>query len=221
LALILNIETATEVCSVALAENGSLLSLEEETKINSHSSTLTILISRVFEKTNRHLIDLDGIAVSAGPGSFTGLRIGVSTAKGLCYSLDKPLIAVPTLKAMAFGSIEEVKDREAYYCSVIESIKDEVFAGLYSYNLEEIVPEESCDTSLKKLIPFFNKRTVIISGSGLDKLHLTCSPKILSISNSSKNMIRLSETLFNEKRFCSLENFEPFYMKNFIPRKLL
>ncbi len=103
MSLILAIETATSVCSVALARDGNLLSIREVTTPNAHSSVLTVLIEELFHEAILRYANLDAIAVSMGPGSYTGLRIGVAAAKGLCYGLDKPLIAVPTLQSMANG----------------------------------------------------------------------------------------------------------------------
>ena len=103
MALILCIETATTVCSVAIAKEGEVISCVEQNQANIHASALTVFIHQALEESNISLKELDAIAISKGPGSYTGLRIGVSTAKGLCYALDKPLIAVNTLEAMTYG----------------------------------------------------------------------------------------------------------------------
>ncbi|HXH17616.1 MAG TPA: tRNA (adenosine(37)-N6)-threonylcarbamoyltransferase complex dimerization subunit type 1 TsaB [Chitinophagales bacterium] len=219
LALILNIETATEVCSTALADDGKLLALEEETKANSHSSVLTILIQRLFEKSGKELDNLDAIAVSEGPGSYTGLRIGVSAAKGLCYAINKPLIAVPTLQAMAWGAVRQVNDASALYCPVLSSVKDEVFAALYDAALNEIAAPASCDADLRTFLGFFGNKTVFLSGEGVKKIRLAEKMRKLHLPNSSQFMIELSERCFSEKKFCSLAYFEPLYLKNFIAKK--
>jgi tRNA threonylcarbamoyladenosine biosynthesis protein TsaB len=103
LSLILNIETATTICSVALAREGQLVALKESAEKNSHSSLLAVFIDEILNQAGLAPSDLDAVAVSEGPGSYTGLRIGVATSKGLCYALDKPLIGVNTLQAMALG----------------------------------------------------------------------------------------------------------------------
>ena len=118
---ILNIETATKVCSVAIGRDGELIALKETNKEKSHSSVITLLIQEVLKKAGIVLSDLDAIAVSKGPGSYTGLRIGVSTAKGLCYSLDKPLIAVNTLQAMARNRVENKSEIPILYCPMIDA----------------------------------------------------------------------------------------------------
>ena len=201
---------------MALAENRKLLALEEESKANSHSSILTILIQRIFKKVNHKISHVDAIAVSEGPGSFTGLRIGVAAAKGLCYALDKPLIAVPTLKAMARGAIEEKKDMNSLYCPMIDSIKNEIFASLYSHSLNEILSPTPLSADIKDFIPFLEKKTIFAFGSGIKKISPHKNLQPLKLPNSSKNMLVLSENLFLEKIFSPLDEFEPLYLKKFI-----
>jgi len=215
LAFILNIETATEVCSVALAESGKMLVLEEETKVNSHSSTLTVLIQRLFDKTLRSMTELDAVAVSEGPGSYTGLRIGISAAKGLCYSLNKPLIAVSTLKAMASGMIEFQNNETALYCPVLDSIRNEVYVGVYDAFLNEVSPPSPADAGLPSLNHLSGNRKVFLAGTGLKKLHLPSEFQVLHLVNTSKNMVALAENLYTKNNFVSLEYFEPLYLKNF------
>src|ERR1019366_8444443 len=121
MAIILNIETATTVCSVSLAKDGCLLALQEQNGDYSHSENLTLFIQDVCRQASIALSDIDAIAVSKGPGSYTGLRIGVSTAKGLCYSLNKPLIAINTLQHLALSiSIRDVKD-DAFFCPMLDA----------------------------------------------------------------------------------------------------
>jgi len=220
-ALILNIETSTEVCSVCTSENSQLLAIEEENKANSHSSVITLLIQRLFEKSSRNLQEIDAVAVSAGPGSFTGLRIGASVAKGLCYALDKPLLAIPTTQAMAAGTIEQVKDKDALYCAVVDSIKDELYAELYDANLVPVVRTQPADSRLKDFIQHLGKKTTYFFGSGVEKLKIMDFEEVKLITgflNSSKNMIGLAHSFFAEKKFASVESFEPDYLKSFVSR---
>src|ERR1700737_3406899 len=107
MSLILQIETATTVCSVALSENGRVLVYKEINQRNVHAEVITIFIDEILKTVNKHYEELDAVGVSCGPGSYTGLRIGVSVAKGLCFALDKPLIAIETLEAMADGIIAQ------------------------------------------------------------------------------------------------------------------
>src|SRR5690606_13828196 len=132
-ALILHLETSTPTCSVALSENGTLLAVEEQTASNIHAAVITRFIETVMERSGRRLDALDAVCVSKGPGSYTGLRIGVSTAKGLCYALDKPLISVGTLEAMAagFASGHNVPP-EALLCPALDARRMELFMAVYS-----------------------------------------------------------------------------------------
>lgn len=131
-ALILHLETATPTCSVALSEGGVLLSLKEKTAQNIHASVITLFIEAVMQEAGRQLHELDAICVSKGPGSYTGLRIGVSAAKGLCYALDKPLLAVNTLEAMASGFLNEQKaPADSLLCPMLDARRMEVFMAIY------------------------------------------------------------------------------------------
>jgi tRNA threonylcarbamoyladenosine biosynthesis protein TsaB len=147
MALILNIETATTVCSVSLAKDGRLLELKEQNGDYTHSENLTLFIQEVCKKACVQLSDIDTIAVSKGPGSYTGLRIGVSTAKGLCYSLNKPLIAINTLKHIAlsvsenFTSVNSKFDlsQETLFCAMLDARRMEVYCGIYDSSNKEVV----------------------------------------------------------------------------------
>ena len=137
MALLLAIETTTKNCSVALFDNSSLLELKEQnSEAFSHAEQLTLFIEEVVKKSNITLKQLDGIILSKGPGSYTGLRIGTSTAKGLCYALDIPLVSVSTLQAMAFG----ISKKEDYklYCPMIDARMSEVFASIYDKDNNEV-----------------------------------------------------------------------------------
>ena len=140
--LILQIETATAVCSCALSLNGETIALRELNQANVHIEKLTLLIEEVLEAAGRTLKDLNAVAVSMGPGSYTGLRIGVSTAKGLCYALDIPLLAVSTLDAMASGFLEKHPDlqNEALICPMIDARRREVYSAVYAADLSKIEP---------------------------------------------------------------------------------
>lgn len=221
MALLLHIETATEICSVALSKKGNLLSVHEERSPNSHSATLTLLIQKVFADAGAPLYTLDGVAVSAGPGSFTGLRIGASVAKGLCYALEKPLIAVPTLQAMAAGAAEQVKNKAALYCGVINSIKQEVYAGLYDFNLKELIASTPADNHLSSFQEYFKGKPVYCFGTGAKKLATPICDQaeiLADFSNSAAHMIELAQTAFDEKKFAPVEYFEPLYVKGFVAR---
>jgi tRNA threonylcarbamoyladenosine biosynthesis protein TsaB len=229
LATILSIETATNVCSVALSGDGQLLSLRESTLKNAHSSVLTTFIEEVFSSAGLKPHELDAIAVSEGPGSYTGLRIGVATAKGLCYALDKPLIAIPTLKSMAagmlnLGLVTRHSSLVTLLVPMIDARRMEVFSAVYSSELEEvretlaeIITESFFEDMLKDHIVYF-------AGDGAEK----CKPYLEKYDNalfidsfqaSAKNMISLAESRYLAGEFEDLAYFEPRYLKDFIAGK--
>src|ERR1700741_5432810 len=139
MSFILCIETATEVCSVALVSETKVLSICENNDGTAHASRLTILIDEAIRQAGISLKQLDAIAVSKGPGSYTGLRVGVSTAKGLCYALEKPMISVETLKAMATGFIQSLQDpiSNDYFVPMIDARRMEVYAAVFNASLDQ------------------------------------------------------------------------------------
>ena len=140
MALILNLETATTVCSVSLGKDGKLLALKEQNGDYSHAENLTLFIEDVLKQANVKFSELDAIAVSKGPGSYTGLRIGVSTAKGLCYSLNIPLIAIDTLKSLAVGiKNSDLKIRNSdLLCPMLDARRMEVYCALFDNSLNYV-----------------------------------------------------------------------------------
>ena len=215
---ILNIETSTKACSVALHNNGELIVCREDVNANfSHSEKLLKFISELFSDAKLSLSDLDAIAVSMGPGSYTGLRIGVSTAKGLCYGLDIPLISISTLKAMSFGMALEIK--ADLYCPMIDARRMEVYSAFFDINNTEvrkiqadIIDENSYKKELEKKVVFF--------GDGSEKLIEKIKDKnaifVSDIHPSAKNMGLLSYQKFTKSLFEDLAYFEPFYLKDFV-----
>jgi tRNA threonylcarbamoyladenosine biosynthesis protein TsaB len=174
LSTILSLETATNVCSVALSCNGQLLSLRESSVKNAHSSVLTVFIEECFKSGGIKPSEIDAIAVSEGPGSYTGLRIGVATAKGLCYALDKSLIAIPTLKAMASGMLDSaVGSRQLavgrFFCPMIDARRMEVFSSIFNTELteiREIMAEIIDETSFTDIL---KEHIIIFAGDGAAK----------------------------------------------------
>ena len=215
---ILNIETSTKACSVALHKNGELIVSREDVTTNfSHSEKLLKFISELFSDAKLSLSDLDAIAVSMGPGSYTGLRIGVSTAKGLCYGLDIPLISISTLKAMSFGMALEIK--ADLYCPMIDARRMEVYSAFFDINNTEvrkiqadIIDENSYKKELEKKVVFFGDGSEKIK----DKIKHENAMFISNIHPSAKNMGLLSYQKFHKSLFEDLAYFEPFYLKDFV-----
>lgn len=229
---ILFIETATKVCSVAISENGILLHCKESHSANSHSSVITTYIDDVIRTSGKKQSDVDAVCISMGPGSYTGLRIGVSTAKGLCYAWGKPLIAVNTLQAMMLYYISEhpfSQNADAILCPMIDARRMEVYNALFNSKGDfvrntsaEIINENSFKEQLsKQKVIFFG------DGSGKCKEVLQKNKNAIFVDdffNSSKGMLAIASEKFKLKRFENTAYFEPYYLKDFLatkPKKLI
>jgi len=226
-ALLLHIETATTVCSVALSENGNLLSLQEENKGFSHAENITLFIESVLKTSGKKISDLDAVAVSSGPGSYTGLRIGVSTAKGLCYALGIPLISVSTLLSLA-QTVRNSKFeiRNSNLCPMIDARRMEVFCAVYDKNLtvvEPVAPKIIDENSFSDLL---KEKKIFFFGDGAAKcktvlFHQSNAVFIDAIYPSAASMISLAEEKFLKKEFENVSLFEPLYGKEFVDGKKL
>tara|TARA_A100001035_G_scaffold232741_1_gene195251 strand:- start:1069 stop:1737 length:669 start_codon:yes stop_codon:yes gene_type:complete len=214
--LILSIETSTRSCSVALSLNGELVkSIEEVSEQYSHSEQLTVFIEELLLNENIKVIDLDAIAISSGPGSYTGLRIGTSTAKGLCYACGIPLIAIPTLDAMAEGMKNNYPDIQL--CPMIDARRMEVYCAVYYSSLASSVEAKVINKdSFKKVL---SQGSVLFFGDGANKCqNILSHPNAifeLGIYPSASDMIFLAENKYKNKEFEDLAYFEPFYLKPF------
>ncbi|MEE1302735.1 MAG: tRNA (adenosine(37)-N6)-threonylcarbamoyltransferase complex dimerization subunit type 1 TsaB [Bacteroidales bacterium] len=215
--LILLIETATERCSCALANEQGIVSYAESNEPNSHSAKLSLLIDGLFTQTQYSYSDLSAIAVSIGPGSYTGLRIGVSTAKGLAYALDIPVIALKTCEIFAAPVLK--KNPNACCVSMIDARRMEVYSTIY-YDKKEIKPcsadvleEGIYDTYLS------DKKNVVLVGNCLEKAKKVFEKNNFffdfSVELTAKNMQSLAFEKYNKKEFVDVAYFEPFYLKNF------
>ncbi len=225
---ILQLETATPVCAVALSIDGKTIALKEETAPNIHASKLTLFINEIMEQTGIKFNELDAIAVSKGPGSYTGLRIGVSTAKGLCFALDKPLIGINTLTMMAAGFLAEHVGYKGLVCPMIDARRMEVFTAVFDCNLNEIEATNAKIVDESSFLQLLNQHEITFIGNGAEK----CSTMInhqnasfLSANfNSATNMSSLANAAFIGKSFEDVAYFEPFYLKDFVftvPKKKL
>jgi len=215
-ALILNIETATSVCSVALSKDGSLLALRESTIDKSHSSLITVFIQDIFSETNYSVQNLDAVAVSAGPGSYTGLRIGASVAKGLCYAADLPLIAIDTLAAMATGVQKKYPD-VVLFCPMLDARRMEVFCGGLNKSGEYLLPAKAMILDSSSFDSLLSKYEILFFGSGATKFQPLISNNNAffdsTFSCSAAHMIPLSIKAFGKKLFEDMPHFEPHYLK--------
>ena len=220
MAYILAIETTTKNCSVALFDDAKQLALKELVSEGySHAEQLTIFIEEVLSEVKISINNLNAIALSMGPGSYTGLRIGTSTAKGLCYSLGIPLISISTLKAMALG-ISKHYDFPLY-CPMIDARRIEVFAGIYDSENNEI-REVDADVVDVNTYAEYLKNEVLFFGNGA----LKCAD-IISNENanfiecypSAKDIRTLAFQKYSNNDFEDVAYFEPFYLKDFVAGK--
>lgn len=221
MALILQLETSTISCSVALSLDGKTIAVKELAERNVHASHLTLFIEGVLSETGYKMQDLGAVAVSMGPGSYTGLRIGVSTAKGLCYALDVPLIAINTLQAMAYGFISSHDDESVLYCPMIDARRMEVYAAVYNYQIEEMLPVEARIIDENSFSDLLKNQKIIFFGDGAMKCQevLASNPNALFVPeflNSAKDLSFLAALKFDKKQFEDVAYFEPFYLKDFL-----
>lgn len=222
MALILNIDTAVDAASVCLAEDGKILSLEKNVRKDSlgerqkdHATWLHLAIKEIFEKNNSQLKAADAIAVTGGPGSYTGLRIGMATAKGICYALSKPLITLNTLQVMANAVKEEKAD---LLCPMIDARRMEVFAAIYSKDLQIIKESAAIEITEKSFDEDLATSSICFFGNGSIKFQLIKQNKnaiFSSLISDASSMISLSEKKFIQKEFADLAYAEPLYLKEF------
>lgn len=217
---ILQLETATPVCAVALSINGKTIALKEESAQNIHASKLTVFINEVMEQAGIKFNELDAVAVSKGPGSYTGLRIGVSTAKGLCFALDKPLIGINTLIMMAAGFLAEHPEYKGLVCPMIDARRMEVFTAVYDANLTEVETTNAKIVDELSFLTLLDQHEITFIGNGAEKCSTMIqhqNARFLSTNfNSAVNMNSLANTAYKDKNFEDVAYFEPFYLKDFV-----
>ena len=216
--MILCIETATKICSVALCHNGDLIEKKESSEEKSHSTLLTVFIEDILKSAGLKATSLDAVAVSKGPGSYTGLRIGVSAAKGIAYAAEIPLIAVPTTELMYHGG--RAKGEYDYYCPMIDARRMEVYTAVYDKKGNEIKGISAELIRENTFADLLDRGTVLFFGDGAQKCSkIVNHPSAFfdeSFRISSEYMCRPALEAFNNKKFEDVAYFEPFYLKDFI-----
>jgi tRNA threonylcarbamoyladenosine biosynthesis protein TsaB len=219
MAKILHLETATKVCSVAVSENGTLIEMKETDESGyTHGENLTLFIEDVLTEANLTLSDMDAISITSGPGSYTGLRIGAATAKGLCYALNLPLIAIDSLSALAASARSKYKG--ANLCPMIDARRMEVYNQVFNEHFEPL-KELSADVldqdSYNDFEPF------IYFGDGADKMQELWSNRDVTydktIRSSSSGHVSIAFEKFKNEEFEDVAYWEPFYLKDFIVQK--
>ncbi len=221
MAIILNIETATTNCSVSIAKDGELLAIKEHDTPNySHAEQLHVFIENVVKEASISMNQIDAIAVSKGPGSYTGLRIGVSAAKGLCFSLDIPLISIPTLQSLAQQKKGASYD---FIIPVLDARRMEVYSAVYSTNIDELRTTDAEIIDGESFLPYASKGKVLLIGSGALKCETELTNSNFSFDAlavpSAREMSVLSHQKYVDDNFEDVAYFEPYYLKEFLIQK--
>lgn len=231
---ILHLETATNICSVAVSKGDKLIALRESSEEKSHARLLTVFIREALQEASLEPADLDAVAVSKGPGSYTGLRIGVSTAKGLGYGLNKPVIGIITLQALAAGALEipaikSLQDKSEpplLLCPMLDARRMEVYTGLYTPRLKPVQEISAVILDKSSFREQLKDHRMVFFGNGMPKFRETVTHMNAVFNTevvpSAKHMIPIALEAFHTRQFEDVAYFEPFYLKDFIattPRK--
>lgn len=227
---ILSIETATTVCSVAIHEDGNCVAIKEINEANAHSEKLTVLIEDLLKEKNLQIADFNAIALSKGPGSYTGLRIGASVAKGLCYACSLPLITVDTLQALALSCKNAVNNNNAdnIFMPMIDARRMEVYTSQWNNQLQNLQQTNALVVTYEAKASFEPTKQYYLCGDGSNKCRETLESGnihfIDGIQATAKTIGDIASELFDQKEFADVAYFEPFYLKEFqatTPKKLL
>ena len=229
MACILHIETSTQVCSVAVSEDSHVIFQLEDHSGPNHAERLGSMVDEALSFTDNHAIPFDAVAVSCGPGSYTGLRIGVSMAKGICYGRDLKLIAVPTLELMCVPVLlREMVEENALLCPMIDARRMEVYAGIYDRALKEVRPVGADVVDAETYKQWLDERPVYFFGNGAAKCMETINHPnahlIEGIEPLAKWMQPLAERRLLNGQTEDVAYFEPFYLKDYVakmPKKLI
>lgn len=226
----MNIETSTDVCSVAISDNGQVVFNKEDHSGPNHAIKLGVYVDEALSFIDAHGIPLEAVAVSCGPGSYTGLRIGVSMAKGICYGRDVKLISIPTLELMAVPVLlgEHPAEEDALIVPMLDARRMEVYAKVMDRALKEVRPIQADIVDAETYKEYLDRGTVYFFGNGAEKcMEVINHPNarlVKGIEPLAKNMAPLAEKRFVEGKFEDVAYFVPFYLKDFVakmPKKLL
>lgn len=227
---ILSIETSTDVCSVSVSQNGTCIFEKEDSSGPNHAVKLGVFVDEALSFIDSHLIPLDAVAVSCGPGSYTGLRIGVSMAKGICYGRSVKLLSVPTLHLLCVPVLlrEQIQEENALLCPMLDARRMEVYAQLFDRALNEVRPIQADVVDADTYKSYLDERPVYFFGNGAEKcIEVINHPNAHLIKNVeplAKYMFPLAEKRMMNEQFEDVAYFVPFYLKDFVaktPKKLL
>lgn len=224
MALLLNIDTAIETATISISDNEKVIASFSNNNQKDHASFLQPSIKNLLQKVRLKINELNAIAVTSGPGSYTGLRVGMASAKGLCYALNIPLITINTLEVIGLSSINQAKDMRAFYCPMIDARRMEVFTAVYNYQLSEIIKPCSMILNEGDFNELLKTNKIYFSGSGAIKFKDITNNKdaLFVIGEPTTNaMAQLSYQSFANKNFADVLYASPVYLKEFytlIPR---
>ena len=220
--LLLHLETATEVCSVALSKGDKIIVSISSQKGNSHTEHLFPFIANMLTAANCNVSELDGVVLSVGPGSYTGLRIGASAAKGICYALHIPLIGISTLQSIVFGAMQTQKEEQFLFCPMIDARRMEVFTALFNEKGEKITAVENKIIDSFSFSKELENSIIYFCGNGMLKCKTILTHKnvrFIDIPLNAQNMLFPALEKFETKQFEDTAYFEPFYFKEYIAKK--
>ena len=229
MACILHIDTSTNICSVAVSEDSHVIFLQEERSGQNHAEQLGTFVDEALSFTDSHAIPFDAVAVSGGPGSYTGLRIGVSMAKGICYARNLKLVSVPTLELLCVPVLlRELIPEDALLCPMIDARRMEVYTGIYNRGLKMIRPVSADIVTEETYKPWLDEQPVYFFGGGAKKCMETINHPnaryIDGIEPLAKWMQPLAERRLMNGQTENVAYYVPFYLKDFVakmPKKLL
>ena len=222
---ILNIETSTNVCSVAVSQDGSCIFNKEDHEGPNHAVILGVFVQEALSFIDSHAIPLDAVAVSCGPGSYTGLRIGLSMAKGICYGRDVKLIAIPTLELMCVPLLlgEKINEENALLCPMIDARRMEVYSQFFDRALKEVRSINADIVENNTYDDILAQQAVYFFGNGAEKCHEVLTHHnahiIEGIVPLAKNMYPLAEKKMANEQFEDVAYFVPFYLKDFVAKE--
>ena len=222
MSLILNIDTATDIAHISLSKSGVILDSVINTDQKEHGSFLQPAIEKLLKTNSTAIESIDAIAISTGPGSYTGLRVGMASAKGICFALQKPLIAINSLEIIAFAAILENSDKNdlsnSLICPMIDARRMEVFTALYTQKLEKILEPQAMIIDPNSFENDFLSHKILFVGNGAKKWEIICKNENALFTQNSNNLLamnKLSFKKYEKKDFSDLAYIEPSYLKEF------
>ena len=212
------IDTTSEFCSVSLFQDNNLIEFQNSIIERSHSKLLILIIDDILKKSKTKINEIDAFSISKGPGSYTGLRIGLSSVKGFCFGLNKPLISINTLKVLCKSALNHIKDKSSILCPMVDARRMEVYTKIYDYNLNSLSDDKSLVLD-ENSFDLYKDKEIYFFGNGSDKFEKIVKRNnfifINDIMPDSRFMGDITSEKYNSNEFEDLSTFEPNYIKDF------